>query len=174
MAISLDHLKNGIVDFIQRETDKQYKEFVNEVTAKAQIKTFECNQCSHDNVVPEHSTVKGRLCKLKHCHCIQNRLRRKCPNGNACGIFYDLICDQHTKKAPNFTNTNIDKWSTSSFEYIKCFIPTPGYKSKCSFDDLDLLALLNICQNNERLKKHFDSPDIHSTIERVSCLICFI
>lgn len=160
----------GISKFVQREAEEQYKDNVEHVTAITKIRPYDCNQCSQQNIQPDHVINKG-LCKFgnpQNCHCKPKVGRRKCPQANACGIFHDLIFDQHTKKVPNWSNTNIDKWSTSWFEYIKCFISTPGYSTKDSVDQLDTLALLNICQNNERLAKTLKKTNSQNLIETVS------
>ena len=166
-------LGNGISKFVQREAEEQYNDNVEHVTKKTNKRPFDCNQCSHHNILPEHASVNGP-CKLGNpqlCHCKRNRNRRQCPQQNACGIFHDLICDQHSKKVPNWDNTYMDKWSTSCFEYIKCFISTPGYRTKDSFDQLDASAFLSICQNNSRLHYYFNSPHIQTLIKtvRIQC-----
>ena len=154
---TLDCLKCGMKQFIKEEATNQYDK--NVTTVSQQAGSYSCTVCSLENILPDHA-VNNTHCKLNNranCHCKQNGQRRLCPQ-NACGRFHDLICDQHTQQKPNWSNTNPVKWSTSCMEYIKCCIPTNGYKPKHSFDELDASALLSICQNNAPLHTHFQQP----------------
>jgi len=94
---------------------------------------------------------------IAFAHVKRKKSRRICPKGGACGIFYDLITDEHEHVEPCWFNTNFDQWSSANgyFEFIKCFISTPGYKTKSTLSQLDALALLSICQNNRTLNQMF-------------------
>ena len=168
-TLGLRYLKEGLATFISQEADEQYKNYVQYVLSLTKRSEYDCTNCTPENLLPNHG-VENKKCNqtgIDNCFCAKRfrKNRRMCPQASACGILYDAIIDEHTHKAPSWHNTNIEKWSSSSFEFFKCFISTPGYKTKSSFAQLDALALLSICQNNRKLKANFN--DIKDKIEKV-------
>jgi len=142
-SLGLKTLKEGLVGFIENEAQRQYAKCVEQVKQNASIAAYTCNTCSFDTLLPHNQNNPNRR---------GNSQKRTCPQGGACGIFYDLITDEHTeKRAPKWCNANFDQWSSSHVEFIKCFIFTSGYKENKSFAQLDALALLQICLNNRSL-----------------------
>jgi len=168
-TLGLQYLKEGLATFISREADEQYNNHVRYVLSLTKQSEYNCVECTSKNLLPYHG-VANRTCiqtGSDTCYCATRfrKKRKQCPQAGACGILFDTIIDEHTHKAPSWTNTNIDKWSSSSFEFFKCFISNPGYKAKSSFAQLDALAYLNICQNNRKLNSNFNN--INDKIEKV-------
>jgi len=173
-SLGLKYLRVGLVECISKEAKRQYDSHVNVVKQKAGIKAYNCQSCMPDIILPMHK-VNKEACNQgysNNCNCRRRNAtpKRACPQGGACGIFYDLITDGHTKKSPNWQNSNFDQWTSTNgcFEFIKCFITTHGYKTKTSFAQLDALALLSICQNNRELNNIFQGTGFQNIIDTVS------
>jgi len=178
-SLGLKYLKDGLVEFISSETRKQYDKHVGKTIQTACVQDYKCKSCLPDTLLPYHQVRNGQCNQGNPRNCICSRRtpnsRRICPEGGACGIFYDLITDEHTRKDPFWLNTNFDQWSSANgfFEFIKCFISTPGYKAKSKFSQLDALALLSICQNNRRLNLIFHGNGFPDLLEKVIFLTFF-
>jgi len=172
-SLGLKCLKDGLVEFISKEARKQYDKHVGKTILTAGVQDYTCKSCLPDTLLPYHQVRNGQCNRGNPRNCICSRgttnSRRICPEGGACGIFYDLITDEHTHKEPCWYNTNFDQWSSANgyFEFIKCFISTPGYKTKSTFLDLDALALLSICQNNRKLNLIFQGKGFPDAFEKV-------
>jgi len=172
-SLGLKYLKDGLVEFISSEARKQYDKHVGNTIQTACVQDYKCNSCLPDTLLPYHQVRNGQCNQGNPRNCICSRRktnsRRICPEGGACGIFYDLIADEHTHKDPCWFNTNFDQWSSANgyFEFIKCFISTHGYKTKSKFSELDALALLSICQNNRRLNLIFHGNGFPDVLEKV-------
>jgi len=178
-SLGLKCLKDSLVEFISSEARKQYDKHVSKTIKTACVQDYTCKSCLPDTLLPYHHVRNGQCNQGNPSNCICRRrttnARRICPEGGACGIFYDLITDKHTHKEPCWFNTNFDQWSSANgnFEFIKCFISTPGYKTKSTFSQLDALALLSICQNNTTMKKIFKGngfPDLIKTVIYVNVI----
>jgi len=169
-SLGLKCLKDGLVEFISKEARKQYDKHVGNTIKTACVKDYTCKSCLPDTLLPYHQVRNGQ-CNQSNCICSRRKTnsRRICPAGGACGIFYDLITDEHLHKDPFWFNTNFDQWSSENgyFEFIKCFISTPGYKTKSIFSELDALALLSICQNNRKLNLIFQGKGFPDLLEEV-------
>lgn len=61
---------------------------------------------------------------------------------------------------PPWKNADKSKWCSSPWEFAKCFIHAQGYKSKASFDEVDLNALLNIMRNCSVFQTYFSSVNV--------------
>jgi len=173
-SLGLKFLRVGLVEFISKEAKRQYDSHVSVVKQKAGINAYNCQSCLPDLLLPMH-TVNKEACNQRnhnYCNCRGRNAtpKRVCPQGGACGIFYDLITDEHTKKAPNWQNSNFDQWASANgcFEFIKCFITTHGYNTKTSFAQLDALALLSICQNNRKFNDIFQGTGFPDIFDKVS------
>jgi len=187
-SLGLKYLKNGLVEFISSEARKQYDRHVGITIKTARVQDYKCKSCLPDTLLPCHQVRNGQCNhgNPRNCICSRRRTnsRRICPEGGACGIFYDLITDEHTHKDPCWYNTNFDQWSSVNgyFEFIKCFISTSGYKTKSNFEELDALALLSICQNNRKLNMIFQGTGFLDLFEKViyfyvifhNGMLCFI
>ncbi|XP_052786949.1 uncharacterized protein LOC128222124 isoform X1 [Mya arenaria] len=158
-SIGLRCLKDGLLDYVSTKTEEQYETFVTYVKGRAKIDTFTCEKCELCNLLPHHALEK-RPCNqknVKSCNCKRQGGRRICPEGGACGIFYDCVIDEHSQKDPSWCNTSVELWSTNSFEFLKCYISTPGYKNKISLSQIDASGLLSICLNNMGLNAAFNN-----------------
>jgi len=164
-SLGLKTLKEGLVGFIENEAHRQYEQCVKQVKQNAGISDYNCNQCSFDTLLPLNQSNPNRR---------GNTQKRTCPQGGACGIFYDLVDKEHTKTAPKWCNSNFDQWSSSHVEFIKCFIFTSGYNEKKSFEQLDALALLQICRNNRSLHATLFDQSFQNLVDSVSFTIVFI
>jgi len=168
-ALGLQYLKEGLVRFISHEANEQYNNHVRYVLSQTKQSKYDCVECTPKTLLPYHGVAKKTCIQTDTdtCYCAPRfrKKRKECPQAGACGIFYDTIVDEHKHKAPTWTNTNIDKWSSCSFEFFKCFISIPGHKTKSSFAQLDALACLSICQNNRKLNSIFNN--INDKIEKV-------
>jgi len=164
-SLGLKNLKEGLVGFIENETQRQYEKCVKQVKQNAGIAVYTCNTCSFDTLLPHNPSNPNRR---------GNTQKRPCPQGGACGIFYDLVAKEHTETAPKWRNANFDEWSSSHVEFIKCFIFTPGYKEKKSFAQIDALALLQICLNNRTLHKTLFNQSFQILVDSVSFTIFLI
>jgi len=158
-SLGLKNLKEGLVGFIENEAKIQYERCVKQVKQNAGISDYTCNQCSFQILLPLNQNNPNRR---------GNTTKRTCPQSGACGIFYDLVADVHTETAPKWCNANFDQWSSSHVEFIKCFIFTSGYKDKRSFEQLDALALLQICLYNRLLHKTLFDQSFQKLVDLVS------
>jgi len=178
-SLGLKYLKNGLVEFISREARTQYDKHVGKTIKTACVQDYTCKSCLPDTLLPYHHVRNGQCNQGNPRNCIIKRRttnsRRICPEGGSCGVFYDLITDEHTNREPCWLNTNFDQWSSANgyFEMIKCFISTPGYKTNSTFSQLDALALLSICQNNRRLDMIFHGKGFPDLVEKVICLTSY-
>jgi len=163
-SLGLKNLKEGLVGFIEKEAQRQYQKCVEQVKQNAGIADYTCNTCSFETLLPHNPSN----------HNSGNTQKRPCPQGGACGIFYDLVAKKHTETKPKWCNTNFDLWSSTHVEFIKCFIFTSGYKWKKSFEQLDALALLQICRNNRSLHAKLFDQSFQELVESVSFTIVFI
>jgi len=164
-SLGLKTLKEGLVGFIEKEAQRQYETCVKQVKQKAKIAAYTCNTCSFDTLLPHNQIYPNRR---------GNTQKRTCPQGGACGIFYDLVDKEHTETKPKWGNAYFNQWSSSHVEFIKCFIFTPGYKEKKSFAQLDALALLQICLYNRSLHKTLFDQSFQNLVDSVSFTIFFI
>ncbi|XP_052786871.1 probable helicase with zinc finger domain isoform X2 [Mya arenaria] len=166
-SIGLRCLRDGLLDYVTTSTEDQYKTFVKYLKRRAKISTFTCDKCQLCNLLPLHALEKKR-CNQRHvnyCNCKRQSDKRVCPEGGACGIFYDCVTDEHFEHDPSWCNTSVELWSTNSFEFMKCFISTPGYKNKRSISLIDASGLISICLNNRRLRASFN--DISDLLKKV-------
>jgi len=164
-SLGLKNLKEGLVGFIENKAHRQYEKCVKQVKQKTGIADYTCNTCSFDTLLPHNPSNPNRRGNIQ---------KRPCPQRGACGIFYDLVAKEHTETAPKWRNANFDQWSSSHVEFIKCFISTSGYKEKKSFEQLDALALLQICRNNRSLHATLFDQSFQNLVDSVSFTIVFI
>ncbi|XP_060569438.1 uncharacterized protein LOC132727867 [Ruditapes philippinarum] len=118
-----------------------------------------CNQCNFRDLKPVHKKdlSSGRsICprSQNNCNCLrQNKI--PCPN-NFCDAVFEDILNSHgsTPPAPNWKNTDVQKWCSSPWEIAKCFINAPGYTDKSSATDIDASGLLHLFINNTNFHSH--------------------
>ena len=151
--------------FIEKEAQRQYEKCVEQVKQNAGIAEYTCNRCSFEILLPPNQINSNRR---------GNTPKRTCPQGGACGIFYDFVVKEHTETNPKWCNANFDLWSSSHVEFIKCFIFKPGYKEKKSFAQLDALALLQICRYNRSLYNRLFDQSFQNLVDSVSYTMLFV
>ncbi|KAH3735156.1 hypothetical protein DPMN_041617 [Dreissena polymorpha] len=79
---------------------------------------------------------------------------------NLCSERCRLIWDNHRFKAGHlkglsWSNTDLTKWCTNSWELAKCYTPSTGYKEKPTADITDFNGIINALYNCTWMKKYF-------------------
>ncbi|XP_053379766.1 uncharacterized protein LOC123527746 [Mercenaria mercenaria] len=144
-GLGLKIVKEGISPYVREEVQNQHRDFLKGLPSVG------CTSCALQDLKPDHSCIKTKSSKtcplgMKKCLCLRNNLR-PCPN-SLCGKLYDKIVQSHRFQDPNWSNTDIGKWSTDFWEIAKCYINTPGYGDKSSAEETDCSGLLSMLINN--------------------------
>ncbi|XP_045195855.2 uncharacterized protein LOC123551184 [Mercenaria mercenaria] len=159
-GLALKYLKEGITDALDDSCRKQHAAFISDIYKQQGAKTFGCDKCSLNTLLPLHCTNKKGQCpqaKRQKCNCILENGRKPCPT-NFCSSMYDAITKCHRFASPNWKNTNIHEWHNNYWEIAKCYISADGYKHVLNPATTDLSALLCILVNNMDLQNAFDLP----------------
>ncbi|WAR30145.1 HELZ-like protein [Mya arenaria] len=159
-VLGIDCLHDGLVEFVDKETERQWGINVQTIQNRCKLKSFDCKECTIVNLLPDHA---GGSCLNKNpdeCNCSKRRKKnkRKCPLNGACGIFYDMVIGEHVKKQPKWDNTKVENWRNNHWEYAKCFIPGHGHIDDDTSANTDTAALLSICLNNNDIRGLLGDP----------------
>ncbi|WAR30115.1 hypothetical protein MAR_003683, partial [Mya arenaria] len=159
-VLGIDFLHDGLVEFVDKETERQWDTIVKTIQNRCKLKSFDCKDCTIVNLLPEHPVGSCLNSYPDECNCSKRKKKnkRKCPLKGACGIFYDMVIDEHVKKQPKWDNTNVENWPNSYWEYAKCFIPGPGHIDDDTSANTDTAALLSICLNNNDIRGLLGDP----------------
>ncbi|XP_052221703.1 uncharacterized protein LOC127838166 [Dreissena polymorpha] len=153
-CLAIKIVRDGLVPLVKKYSDEHYTNNTLEIVKVCGIPTYLCKKCDITELEPYHKTSKIR-CKFRKCGC-KNNTMKKCQENRACGVVYDQIQSAHIRNDPSWSNTNCDKWSSSSWEQMKCYIFTPGYKQKTDISCADATALIQICLNYRPLRTIFN------------------
>ncbi|XP_052220606.1 uncharacterized protein CXorf38-like [Dreissena polymorpha] len=153
-CLAIKCVKDGLVPLVEKYTNIHYTSNKDEVVKVCGIPTYLCKTCDVTELEPYHKTSKI-TCKFRKCGC-KNDNMKKCQENRACGVVYDQIQSAHIRNDPSWPNTNCDKWSSSAWEQMKCYIFTPGYKQKTDISCADVTALIQICLNYRPLRTIFN------------------
>ncbi|XP_053391667.1 uncharacterized protein LOC128554410 [Mercenaria mercenaria] len=167
-GLAYKYLKEGIEEFVDDVVQQEHSRILNVVNHSHGIT---CNQCCFRNLQTMHKChqdpATGRnQCpwgQLK-CNCLYPK-KKHCPN-KICGEIMEEIlkCHGSTPPAPNWKNTEMQKWCESPWEIAKCFINAPGYSDKTRASAFDTVGLLHLLINNISLHAHLSSSLIGSDL----------
>ncbi|XP_045185124.2 uncharacterized protein LOC123543122 [Mercenaria mercenaria] len=162
-ALGLRYFKQGFEHFIDTQIRCHHANLFKRLRLEG-ILCFQCDQCTSENLLPDHSNQKKCIQKnRRHCFCSQPSFRRQCPN-KICSLLYDYIVKAHSTNDPILTNTNPTNWLTDYWELGKCFLSSPGYVDKKSAAETDATGLLSIAINNTYIQDRMDT-DIESLVK---------
>ncbi|XP_045188231.2 uncharacterized protein LOC123546108 [Mercenaria mercenaria] len=162
-GLGLKYVKNGVTKYVVDTVNKQHADF---------LKTgpcVKCTSCKLETLQPAHTCTftKGspKLCPLgmKKCLCLKKN-QIPCPN-NFCGAIHDEIVKSNRYRDPNWSNTDICKWSSEPWEVAKCFINISGYADKTTAEETDCSGILSIICNNFEFPAHLEqiAKEVKST-----------
>ena len=173
-ALSYKYLKCGIQEFVDCLVASEHQRIVSTYGNN-------CNQCTFRDLKPKHEKIKDpssgkNICRWSQssCNCLYQK-KIPCPR-NVCGAILDDILENHgsTPPAPNWKNTDVQKWCSCPWEVAKCFIKAPGYSDKTSVAEIDAAGLLQLFINNKKFHLHIfcviTGSDIFSRVSIFSIL----
>ncbi|KAH3823129.1 hypothetical protein DPMN_124928 [Dreissena polymorpha] len=162
-CLALKYSKEGILPFISKKCDEFYDHKISVVETECSS-SYQCTSCDINRLEPQH-VAKNNKCSHVKCKCNNKSTNQICCKDNgACGVIYDLIKDEHVNEKPNWSNSKCELWSdkqVGAWEMMKCFIFTNRYKETKSIDQSDITALIQICENNTKLKNAFNTDLVH-------------
>jgi hypothetical protein len=173
-GLAYKYLKQGLEGFADDVVKQDHKRILSAINYTSGII---CTRCSIERLRPIHSCIinsagknECHFSRLK-CNCLQTK-KEKC-RIQVCDFIMEEIFKSHgsTPPAPNWTNTDIQKWCTEPWEVAKCFINAPGYSDKTKAADIDISGLLHVFINNTNLHCHLASSMTGTNVFiKVSCM----
>ncbi|XP_052217972.1 uncharacterized protein CXorf38 homolog [Dreissena polymorpha] len=155
-CLAIKCVRNGIIPLLEKHCKEHYSNNTDQVLNVCGLPKYSCNQCDVTKLEPYHKHSRTK-CGYRKCACKEKNMNMKpCTENLACGVIYDQIKAAHINNDPSWSNTNCDKWSSSAWEQMKCYISTPGYKEKADISCADLTALIQICLNYIPLRTLFN------------------
>ncbi|KAH3817842.1 hypothetical protein DPMN_119397 [Dreissena polymorpha] len=155
-CLALRYVTEGIVSYVKKACEEKYLIDIDHLKDVCGISDYTCNMCNVKELKPYHARLFP--CKyqqyIRRCGC-QGQNKKTCLQNDICGVFYDLIIDNHVKSNPKWSNTKCELWSdqrTGPWEVMKCYICTPGYEKKPDIFQADVTALVQICMNDRDLQ----------------------
>ncbi|KAH3801239.1 hypothetical protein DPMN_154886 [Dreissena polymorpha] len=175
-CLAIKCVRDVIIPLVQKYCKEHYSNNTDHVLKVCGLTIYSCNQCDVTEIEPYHKRSRTK-CGYKKCACtVKNMNMKPCTENLACGVIYDQIKAAHTYNDPSWSNTNCNKWSSSAWEQMKCYISTPGYKEKADISCSDLTALIQICLNYIPLRTLFnqniiDLDEVRVTFSMYQCML---
>ncbi|XP_045191896.2 uncharacterized protein LOC123548583 [Mercenaria mercenaria] len=154
-GLAYKYLKEGVKGFADDVVNGEQRRINQDV-----ISGRSCNKCNIRNLRPLHTCKNDHAGRKKcpwgqnSCNCLYTK-KQRCPN-KVCDVIMEEILKNHASAppAPNWKNTDIQKWCSDPWEIAKSFINAPGYFDKSRADDIDISGLLHVFINNISHKTH--------------------
>ncbi|XP_053383171.1 uncharacterized protein LOC123541325 [Mercenaria mercenaria] len=172
-GLGLDYLREGLLPFCDEIVNRHHTAILDDIKQKVNLSTVTCGHCTVKTLKPDHVNAGYKQCPFGqvNCNCCFPSAKTSCPN-NVCGAIYDAITKSHgsTPPAPNWKNSNTEKWCTDPWSIAKCFISAPGYDQKITAADIDCTGILHIIINNQYFHNHImqsiDGSDLFSKVRQ--------
>lgn len=156
-GLGLKYLGDGLAPSVNDAVKRQHEEILQDI-AKNIGACSSCGICNLETLLPNHTSLQGKICPLGYnaCNCRSPRGKTICPT-KLCSEIYEKLTIQHRYLSPNWHNTDIGQWFDNHWQFGKVFIPAGGYKNTDAASETDCAGLLNIVINNTKMYSLFDT-----------------